>query len=292
MQMRSCAVWCLSVVGLCALANPAWAAPKKKSKAKAAATAAAAEEPAAPASSDEPKDIDALMKDSTKNKPAPVKKEKTAEPDTDPDKPLYNDEGKPDAWERPPAEQEKPKKKKKEPVADNSPKGDGRNMNIGVVAGYGFSLGSGLTALNPYGLGVGLQGEYELSSRWVIGLGGEFFLGENDANATNNLGVRTESFARYILGHVTGGYTFWVSDNLLIRPNIWLGVATAMIPQSAAHQNGLAITALFGFGANVHYILGPSGWYVGGHIHASIPVGQQNSTKTGMPILATFGKRF
>jgi hypothetical protein len=290
MQMRSCAVWCLSVVGLCALANPAWAAPKKKSKAKAAETAAAAEEPAA-ASSDESKDLDSLMKDSTKNKPAPVKREEIATPD--PDKPLYNDEGKPDAWERPPAEQEKPKKKKKErEVADTSPKGDGKNMNIGIVAGYGISLGSGLTALNPYGLGVGLQGEYELESGWVLGVGGEFFLGEENPNATNNLGVPTKSFARYILGHVSGGYTFWLSESLLIRPNIWLGVATAMIPESPAHQNGLAITALFGAGANIHYLLGTSGWYLGGHIHVSIPVGQENSTKTGMPILATFGKRF
>ena len=89
MQMRSWAVWCLTVIGLCALANPAWAAPKKKKKAKADETAEPADvkEPAA-AVSDDPKDIDALMDDSTKNKPAPVKKQAVAEPSSDPEKPL------------------------------------------------------------------------------------------------------------------------------------------------------------------------------------------------------------
>lgn len=164
MQMRSWAVWCFTVIGLCALANPAWAAPKKKkSKAHKAETTEPAEVESAPAAiSDDSKDIDSLMDDSTKNKPAAVKKQEVAEPD--PDKPLYNDDGTTaSAWERPPAEAEKPKKKKKSERGEvvSAPKGDGNNMNIGVLAGYGLGLGSGLTSLNPYGLGVGLVGEYE-----------------------------------------------------------------------------------------------------------------------------------
>jgi len=296
MQMRSWAVWCLTVIGLCALANPAWAAPKKKKKAKADETAEPADvkEPAA-AVSDDPKDIDALMDDSTKNKPAPVKKQAVAEPGSDPDKPLYNDDSNSaSAWERPPAEQEKPKKKKKsdgEAVA-SARKGDGNNMNIGILAGYGLSLGSGLTSLNPYGLGVGLQGDYELENHLVIGVGGEYFLGERDPNATNNNGVREEDYANYILGHALVGYNFWISDNLIFRPSLWAGVAIAILPASAAHQNGMAITALLAPGLTLHYLLGPSGWYLGGDIHISIPVGQANSTKTGMPVLLTFGKRF
>ena len=297
MQMRSWAVWCLGVIGLCALANPAFAAPKKKkSKAMKAETAQPADVEAAPAAiSDEPKDIDALMDDSTKNRPAsdkPVKKQELAEPD--PDKPLYDDDSSSaSAWERPPAEQEKPKKKKKvEGEVKSAPKGDGNNMNIGIVAGYGLSLGSGLTSLNPYGLGVGLQADYELESNWVIGVGGEYFLGERDPNATNNNGVREEDYANYILGHASVGYNIWVSNELIFRPSIWAGVAIATLPPSAAHQTGLAITALLAPGLTLYYILGPSGWYVGGDIHVSIPVGQANSTKTGMPVLLTFGKRF
>lgn len=296
MQMRSWAVWCVSVIGLCALANPAWAAPKKKrSKAKSAQTAEPADvkEPAA-AVSDEPKDIDALMDDSTKGQPAPVKKQALAEPDGDPDKPLYNDDSSSaSAWERPPAEQEKPKKKKKERAeAPSAPKGDGKNMNIGIMAGYGLSLGSGLTSLNPYGLGVGLQGDYELENHLVIGVGGEYFLGERDPNATNNNGVREEDYANYILGHALVGYNIWISDKLIFRPSIWAGVAIAILPASAAHQNGTAITALLAPGLTLHYLLGPAGWYLGGDIHINIPIGQANSTKTGMPVLLTFGKRF
>jgi hypothetical protein len=297
MQMRRCAVWsCLSVLGLCLVANPAWAAPKKKKHSKQADSA----EPAATEAVDQPAarggesgDIDSLMKESTKNKPAPVKKQEVAEPD--PDKPLYNDDGSTaSAWERPPTDAEKPKKKQKstERAVETKPKGDGRHMNLGILAGYGLSLGSGLTSLNPYGLGVGLQGDYELENRMVIGVGGEFFLGGSDPNATNNNGVRREDYARYILGHALVGYNIWFSDNLYLRPSIWLGVAIAMIPSSPAHQSGIAVTALIGPGLTLHYILGPSGWYLGGDIHVSIPVGQANSTKTGMPVLVTFGKRF
>lgn len=298
MQMRSWAVWCFTVIGLCALANPAWAAPKKKKRAKAAETAEPVDvkEPAAAVSDDDPKDIDSLM-DDAKSRPAPVKKQAAADPsgEADPDKPLYNDDSNTaSAWERPPAEAEKPKKKKKNEQGEvvSAPKGDGNNMNIGVLAGYGLSLGSGLTSLNPYGLGVALHGEYELENHLVLGVGGAYFLGERDPNATNNNGVREEDFANYILGHVSVGYSIWISDNLIFRPSIWAGVAIAILPPSAAHQSGMAITALLAPGASLHYILGPAGWYLGGDIHVSIPVGQANSTKTGMPVLLTFGKRF
>ena len=294
MQMRSWAVWCFTVIGLCALANPAWAAPKKKKRTKAAETAEPADvkEPAA-AISDEPKDIDSLMDDSTKNKPAPVKKEAVAEPD--PDKPLYNDDSNSaSAWERPPAEQEKPKKKKKNEQGEvvSAPVGDGNNMNIGVLAGYGLSLGSGLTSLNPYGLGVGLVGEYEMENHLVLGIGGEYFLGERDPNATNNNGVRIPANANYILGHVHVGYSFWLSDNLILRPTIWAGVAVGIVTKTPPHLTGMVVTALLGPGVSLHYLLGPAGWYLGGDIRLSIPVGQANSTKTGLPVMFTFGKRF
>jgi hypothetical protein len=292
MQMRSCAVWCLGVIGLCLVANPAWAAPKKK-KHKAAETAEPASVEEAPAAvSDEPKDIDSLMKDSTKNKPAPVKKQEVAAPD--PDKPLYNDDANSaSSWERPPAEAEKPKKKKKsEQAVEAAAKGDGRNKNIGILAGYGLGLGSGLTSLNPYGLGAGLQGDYELENHLVLGLGGEYFLGERDDNATDFQGVRRPAYANYILGHALVGYNIWLSNDLILRPSVWAGVAIGFVTKVAPHLNGLVVTALLGFGANLHYILGPTGWYVGVDIHVSVPVGQQNSTKTGMPVLLTFGKRF
>jgi hypothetical protein len=292
MQMRSCAVWCLSLVGLCLVANPAWAAPKKKKKAAAAETVETApvEQPSA---ADEPKDIDNLMEDSTKNKPAKVKKQEVAEPD--PDKPLYNDDSNSaSAWERPPAEAEKPKKKKKSDRGEvvESPKGDGRNMNIGILAGYGISLGSGLTSLNPYGLGVGLVGEYELENHLVIGIGGEYFLGSRDDNATDAQGVRRPANANYILGHANVGYSIWLSDRLVLRFSIWAGVAIGIVTKAPPHLDGMVMTALLGPGASLLYTLGPAGWYFGAEIRVSIPVGQQNSTLTGMPIMLTFGKRF
>jgi hypothetical protein len=295
MQMRSWAVWCFTVIGLCALANPAWAAPKKKkSKAQTAETTEPAEVESAPAAiSDDSKDMDALMDDSTKNKPPSVKKQQLAEPDGD--KPLYNDDSNAaSAWERPPAEAEKPKKKKKTERGEvvSAPAGDGNNMNIGVLAGYGLGLGSGLTSLNPYGLGVGLVGEYELENHLVLGIGGEYFLGERDPNATNNNGVRIPANANYILGHVNVGYSLWIGNNLILRPTIWVGAAIGFVTKTPPHLTGLVVTALLGPGLTLHYLLGPAGWYLGGEIRVSIPVGQANSTKTGMPLFFTFGKRF
>jgi hypothetical protein len=295
MQMRSCAVWCVSLIGLCLVANPVWAAPKKKKKHKADDTAepAQVEEAAAPVS-DEPKDIDSLMDDSTKKKSAaPVKKQEIAEPD--PDKPLYNDDSSTaSAWERPPAEAEKPKKKKKSEIVEEAAhKGDGNNMNIGISAGYGIGMSGGLTSLNPYGLGVGLTADYEISSHWVFGIGGEFFLGSSDPNAGNNLGTPKEDYARYILTHLHAGYNIWLTDTLYLRPSIWMGVAIGMVPGTAAlHSNGLSITALVSPGLTLHYLLGPKGWYVGADIRYSWPWGQDNSIETGILTMLNFGKRF
>lgn len=292
MQMRSCAVWCLSVIGLCVLANPAWAAPKKK-KSKAAAAETTEQVEAAPAaSSDEPKDIDSLMDDSTKKQSAPVKKQEAAEPD--PDKPLYNDDAtSASSWERPPAEAEKPKKKKKsEMVEEASAKGDGRNKNIGILAGYGLGLSGGLTSLNPYGLGVGLSGEYELENHLVIGLGGEYFLGSREVRGDFLGANQMETFANYIMGHASVGYSIWLADNLILRPTLHLGVAIGVVPAKMPHNSGLSITALVMLGGSLHYILGVTGWYTGVDIRYSWPWGQDNSVYSGLPLFLTFGKRF
>lgn len=293
MQMRSCAVWfCLSVVGVFAMTGSAEAAPKKKHKAKTEESAAAVEPE--PVKDTGPKDVDELMDDSTKKKPAtkPVaaeadKKEPEASADV----------GEPDAWERPPAEEEKPKRKKHIERVEEK-KGDGRNKNIGILAGYGFSLGSGFGTVNPYQLGGGIQGDYELDNHLVLGVGGEFFYGGDNADARDINGARVAAttgqvpYARYILAHAQVGYNVWFGDSLILRPSIWVGVAIGLQPPAADGTGRNVWGLLLAPGLSLHYILGKDGWYLGGDVRFSIPLAEANSSRTGFPVMVTFGKRF
>jgi hypothetical protein len=288
MQMRSCAKWfCLSVVGVFALTGSASAAPKKKHKDKTEKAAPVADVEPEPVKEAKPKDVDALMDDSTKKKPA---KPKAAEPEEKAE-PEAADVGEPDAWERPPLEAEKPKKKKHVDKPEEK-KGDGNNMNIGIVAGYGFATGSGFGGqLNPYGFGGGLQGDYELDNHLVLGVGGEFFVGESGfLNRAGGLG-RDSAYARYVLAHALVGYNFWFGTKLILRPSIWVGAAIGLQPpDSSGGRNVWGI--LLAPGLSFHYLLGDNGWYLGADVRFSIPMAQANSSRTGLPILVTFGKRF
>jgi len=292
MQIRSCAVWfCLSVVGVFALSDSAYAAPKKK-RDKTAKAAAAAEVEPEPIKDAKPKDVDELMDDSTKKKPASTKpaaaeeSEAKSEPEAD--------VGEPDAWERPPVEDEKPKKKRTVEGKPEEKKGDGRNINVGILAGYGFSLGSGFGTVNPYQLGGGIQGDYELENHFVIGVGGEFFYGGDNPEARNTNGapVFPTPYARYILAHVQVGYNIWFGTNLILRPSVWVGVAIGLQQPDAAGLGRNVWGGLLAPGLTLHYLLGNDGWYVGGDVRFTVPLAEANSARTGFPILATFGKRF
>jgi len=43
-------------------------------------------------------------------------------------------------------------------------------------------------------------------------------------------------------------------------------------------------------GLSLHYVLGVTGWYAGVDVRFVVPMG--DDTKSGLPILLTFGKRF
>ncbi|MEY4582155.1 MAG: hypothetical protein RL701_6858, partial [Pseudomonadota bacterium] len=219
MQMRSWAVW-VSVVGMFVCTSSAWAAPKsKKSKKAKAATSeeVAPVKPVEPATPRGPADVDSLMEDSVKAKA----KKKSADVESAPE--AKEEVGEPDAWERPPGEEFKPKKRVVIDAPPPPPKGDGRNINIGLLAGYALSLGSGLTPVNPYGLGFGIQGDYEFPSHLVVGLGYEFFIGESDATTNDTFGNAQQASARYMLAHATVGYNVWFGTKMVLRPSAWVG---------------------------------------------------------------------
>ena len=229
------------------------------------------------------------MDDSTKKKAAP--KPAAAEPEakSEPEPEV----GEPDAWERPPVEDEKPKRKKLS-AAPEEKKGDGRNINVGILAGYGLSLGGGFGTVNPYQLGGGIEGDYELENHLVLGVGGEFFYGGDnpDARNTNGAPVFPTPYARYILAHAQVGYNVWLSSDLILRPSVWVGVAIGLQQPFADGMGRNVWGFLLAPGLSLHYLLGDKGWYLGGDVRFSIPLAQDNSARTGLPILVTFGKRF
>jgi hypothetical protein len=293
MQMRSCAKWfCLSMIGVFALTGSASAAPKKKHKKDKTEQAAPAEEPEVapePVQDTSPKDVDSLMENSTKKKSS--SKPKATEPDekAEPE----GEVGEPDAWERPPLEAEKPKKKKHLEKPEEK-KGDGRNKNIGLLAGWGFAPSSGFGGgINPYQLGAGLQGDYELDNHLVLGVGGEFFYGGTETMARNTNGAAVpDTYARYILAHVLVGYNVWFGTNLILRPSLWVGTAIGLQPPDAAGVARNVWAFLIAPGLTLHYLVGDNGWYLGADVRFSIPLAQANSARTGLPIMLTFGKRF
>jgi hypothetical protein len=191
--------------------------------------------------------------------------------------------------ERPPAEEEKPKQRVVQATPE-SPKGDGRNINIGIFAGYGFDLGGALTALNPYGFGFGLQGDYELKSHIVVGIGGEFFIGGSDAMARTMSGAVVPADARYVLGHALAGYNFWFGTNMIIRPSLWVGTAIALYHPPSITGATSSVAFMLAPGVSFHYLFNPNGWYFGVDARFVVPLGAD--TQSGFPILLTLGKRF
>jgi hypothetical protein len=273
-------------VGLIATAaSPAFAAHKGK-KAKKAASAEV--EPEAPAQKETKSggSVDDLMNESTKRKPAAASGKKSeAEAEPSADEPV----GEPDAWERPPVEEEKPKPVA--PVKVEEKKGDGRNVDVGLVVGYGFQT-SKFFSVDPYGLGFGLRAAYELESHIVIGLGVEYFLGGSNISA-NSAGLASgdqiKTVANYVLVHAEFGYNVWI-DKLILRPSIWAGASIGtQNPAKYSGTSGVITAFSLSPGLTLHYLLGAKGWFIGADARINFVLGEGNS---GLLPFGTFGKRF
>jgi hypothetical protein len=243
------------IVSFCvvALANTALAAPKKKKSEPAPAPAAA--EPA------EDKNVDDLMKESSTKKSTSVSSDSA---DTGSSKESEEPVGEPDAWERPPMEEEKPKAAPPPKVEEKY--GDGRRIEVGLTPGFGFKQGKADWAtLDPYGLGLGIRGGYELDMKIFIGAGFVYHLGESDDRPVNTPGAPTAGFVtvrqNYMLAFVEGGYDLWFGD-VILRPSIWLGMGFAIVdPYLTTGGVRTVSDFMFAPGASLIYTL--DGWYIG-----------------------------
>jgi hypothetical protein len=282
-----CAVASAGLLVQLAAPSSAWAAPKKK-KPKAAAAAPAEEPPA----SSEGQSVDEMMENSGKGKS--VRQQRADDESAASAAQAPANVGEPDAWERPPVEEEKPKRSK----LLNAPevkKGDGRHWDIAILLGWGFQTTKAYAA-DPYGFGGGLRILYELDSHITFGLGGEYFIG-NSVTGTNSPGssVSTQqitSRAQYTLIHAEFGYNLWFSDNrVLLRPSIWAGAGIGYQSKPlATGTSGIDTSFLLGPGLVFNYMLGSDSWYLGAEIRVCLQIGSIGPT--GVPLLAQLGKRF
>ncbi|HKU39491.1 MAG TPA: hypothetical protein VJR89_15135 [Polyangiales bacterium] len=254
MRMRSTfgVALLLGCFGVVAAANPAFAAPKKKKKAEAAA-------PVEPEPVKE-KSVDDMMSESATAKPkADSGSASESKADEEP-------VGEPDAWERPPKDEEKPKAVAA--AKAEAPVGDGRTIEVGLTPGFGFKAGDAdwSTSLNPFGIGAGIRGGYSLDTRWYIGAGFIYHLGESDTLNANTPGAPTTAVIsvrqNYMLAFAEGGYNAWLG-NVIVRPSMWLGMGFAVV-DPYLNTGGVHTVTDFLFAPGLSIIDVLDGWYIGG----------------------------
>jgi len=84
---------------------------------------------------------------------------------------------------------------------------------VGAALGYGIWTGDG--DINPYGFDLGLHGGYTLDMGLYVGGRFEYFLGESQGNS--NFGIWNLM--------AEGGYDIGIGENMVIRPQLGLGMA-------------------------------------------------------------------
>lgn len=263
-----------------AAASPALAAPKKKKKA--AADAAPSAEPAEPAKDKSSDDLMTTTPSSTTKSASSSSESSSAD-----DAPV----GEPDAWERPPKDEEKPKTA----VAPKAPEkyGDGRRIEIGLTPGFGFKAGKSdwSTTINPYFLGLGLRGGYELDMKVFLGGGFVYHLGETLESTVNNVGGVTAGTVtarqNYMLAFVEVGYDIWV-DSLIIRPSMWLGMGFAIVDPYLT-TGGIHTVSDFMFAPGLNLIYVFDGLYIGGDVRY---VAVTSDGVQGLDLFGMIGLRF
>jgi hypothetical protein len=158
-----------------------------------------------------------------------------------------------------------------------------RPISVGLLLGYGISFEDGP---NPWGLGFGLRGGYNIDA---IFLGARFvyYLGESE-----EAGGFEASINIWELG-IEGGYDI-PAGPVVIRPGLGLGIANASIsadlPPPLESQDVSETNPYIALGASVLYDINPE-FFIGGDGRIQIVIGD-NGDGTALIILANGGMRF
>lgn len=163
--------------------------------------------------------------------------------------------------------------------------GGDKPISVGLLLGYGISFEEG----NPWGLGFGLRGGYNIDA---IFLGARFvyYLGESEEAG----GV--EVSANIIELGIEGGYDIPVGP-VIIRPGLGLGLAIASVSADVPSILGTAgaidetyTNPYLALGASVLYDVTDQ-FFIGGDMRLQFVFGD-NGDGTALIILANGGMRF
>lgn len=148
-------------------------------------------------------------------------------------------------------------------------------ISVGLLLGYGISFEDGP---NPWGLGFGLRGGYNIDA---IFLGARFvyYLGEDDFNLWE-LGIE-------------GGYDIAVGK-VVIRPGLGLGIASVNVsvdlPAPLEDIDESETNPYIALGSSVLYDINDT-YFIGGDARLQFVIGD-NGDGTALIILANGGMRF
>jgi hypothetical protein len=230
-------------------------------------------------------DIDELMS----GDPERPAKEPDAEEDTDdaeekapaPDGEL----GEATDDERPPGDE--PSAPDAPPELEGEPEDAGghpKPLSVGILIGGGFSLEGGSNSANPWGLGLGLRGGYNLND-FYLGAGFAYYLGETVtvSRPTVSGSTREEdvSYNQWQLG-VEAGYDIHAGSVLVLRPEFGLGFASV---SGVTSQTSVFISP----GLAVLFDVSP-GFFLG--VDARYQLVATEISISGMAVLGTLGMRF
>jgi opacity protein-like surface antigen len=167
---------------------------------------------------------------------------------------------------------------------DMAPSGDGdgveKPISVGLLLGYGISLEDGA---NPWGLGFGVRGGYNLDA---IFLGARFvyYLGESQEASVFGMNFES-SFNIWELG-IEGGYDIDVGG-VVVRPGLGLGLANLSVDAGGVSASETefylapGVSALFDVSENI---------FLGAEARFKLVMADE--TVKGLILLANGGMRF
>jgi len=164
-----------------------------------------------------------------------------------------------------------------DPIPVDDAAGPGKPISVALLLGYGISLED----FNPWGLGFGLRGGYNLDkiflgARFVYYLGGTEELPDGFGNTIEI------DYNLWELG-IEGGYDLDVASGFIVRPGVGLGLAGFSAGDASETE------VYFAFGASGLYDVAPD-IFVGADARFQFVLADESAK--ALILLATGGMRF
>jgi hypothetical protein len=163
-----------------------------------------------------------------------------------------------------------------------APAGEDKRVSVALLLGYGLDLSDKTGGINPYGLGFGIRGGYDITPEFYLGAQFTYFLGGSEEfDFGGGFGSVELSYNIMLLG-LEAGYNLALSDTFTLRPTLGLGLALA-------GGDGDGSDIFFAPGAVGMFDVSDS-IFVG--LDVRLPIILAEETLLSLSFLATAGMRF